>query len=68
MRGAAHVTELTGLLRQGPAGDQLAAWPAGMRVLARRERPAAGALTSARPSPLSPKETLRGPWNTAPGR
>ena len=24
----AHVTELTGLLREGPGGDQLAAWPA----------------------------------------
>jgi Transposase DDE domain group 1 len=39
----AHVTELTGLLREGPAGDQLAAWPATMRVLARRERPHPGA-------------------------
>jgi hypothetical protein len=39
----AHVTELTGLLRQGPAGDQLAGWPAGMRVFARRERPHPGA-------------------------
>ena len=35
----AHVTELTGLLRQGPGADQLASWPAGMRVFARRERP-----------------------------
>jgi len=35
----AHVTELTGLLREGPAGDQLANWPATMRVFARRERP-----------------------------
>src|ERR1039458_4622579 len=35
----AHVTELTGLLRDGPAGDQLAAWPAAMRVFARRGRP-----------------------------
>ena len=25
----AHVTELTGLLREGPAGDQLAGGPAG---------------------------------------
>jgi hypothetical protein len=32
----AHVTELTGLLRQGPGGDQLAGWPATMRVFARR--------------------------------
>ena len=39
----AHVTELTGLLREGPAGDQLAAWPAAMRVFARRERPHPGA-------------------------
>jgi Transposase DDE domain group 1 len=39
----AHVTELTGLLRQGPGGDQLRAWPAAMRVFARRERPHPGA-------------------------
>jgi hypothetical protein len=39
----AHVTELTGLLRDGPAGDQLRAWPAAMRVFARRERPHPGA-------------------------
>ena len=39
----AHVAELTGLLRQGPAGDQLAGWPATMRVFARRERPHPGA-------------------------
>jgi Transposase DDE domain group 1 len=39
----AHVTELTGLLRGGRAGDQLAAWPASMRVFARRERPHPGA-------------------------
>ena len=39
----AHVTELTALLRQGRAGDQLAAWPASMRVFARRERPHPGA-------------------------
>jgi Transposase DDE domain group 1 len=32
----AHVTELTGLLRQGPHGDQLAGWPAAMRVFAPR--------------------------------
>jgi len=42
----AHVTELTGLLREGPAGDQLAGWPAPMRVLARRERPHPGAQLS----------------------
>ena len=39
----AHVSELTGLLRGGPAGDQLAGWPASMRVFARRERPHPGA-------------------------
>jgi Transposase DDE domain group 1 len=39
----AHVTELTGLLRQGPGGDQLAGWPASMRIFARRERPHPGA-------------------------
>jgi hypothetical protein len=39
----AHVIELTGLLRQGPAGDQLAGWPATMRIFARRERPHPGA-------------------------
>jgi nucleotide-binding universal stress UspA family protein len=39
----AHVTELTGLLRQGPGGDQLASWPAKMRVFVRRERPHPGA-------------------------
>jgi Transposase DDE domain group 1 len=42
-REAAHVTELTGLLREGPGGDQLAGWPASMRVFARRERPHPGA-------------------------
>jgi hypothetical protein len=39
----AHVTELTGLLREGPGGDQLSAWPKAMRVFARRERPHPGA-------------------------
>jgi Transposase DDE domain group 1 len=39
----AHVIELTGLLRQGPDGDQLHAWPEAMRVFARRERPHPGA-------------------------
>jgi hypothetical protein len=39
----AHVTELTALLREGPAGDQLDGWPATMRVFARRERPHPGA-------------------------
>ena len=42
----AHVTELTGLLRQGPHGDQLDSWPASMRVFARRERPHPGAQLS----------------------
>jgi hypothetical protein len=51
-RGCAHrrcwveeacVTELTGLLRPGPAGDQLDGWPATMRLFARRERPHPGA-------------------------
>jgi hypothetical protein len=41
--GEAHVTELTGLLREGPGGDQLEAWPKTMRVFARRERPHPGA-------------------------
>jgi hypothetical protein len=39
----AHVTELTSLLREGPGGDQLKAWPKPMRVFARRERPHPGA-------------------------
>ena len=39
----AHITELTSLLREGPAGDQLAGWPAAMRIFARRERPHPGA-------------------------
>ncbi len=42
----AQVTELTGLLREGPAGDQLKAWPKAMRVFARRERPHPGAQLS----------------------
>ena len=42
----AHVTELTGLLREGPAGDQLAGWPASMRLFTRRERPHPGAQLS----------------------
>ena len=42
----AHVTELTPLLREGPDGDQLAGWPASMRVFARRERPHPGAQLS----------------------
>jgi hypothetical protein len=42
----AHVAELTGLLRQGPDGDQLRAWPKAMRIFARRERPHPGAQLS----------------------
>jgi hypothetical protein len=42
----AHVTELTGLLREGPGGDQLDGWPEPMRVFARRERPHPGAQLS----------------------
>jgi hypothetical protein len=42
----AHVTELTGLLREGPGGDQLAGWPSSMRIFARRERPHPGAQLS----------------------
>jgi hypothetical protein len=33
----AHVIELTGLLRKGPGGDRLKAWPKKTRVFARRE-------------------------------
>jgi hypothetical protein len=42
-REGAHVSELTGLLREGPGGDQLVGWPTGMRIFARRERPHPGA-------------------------
>ena len=42
----AHVAELTGLLREGPGGDQLKAWPKTMRIFARRERPHPGAQLS----------------------
>jgi len=42
----AHVTELTGLLRGGPAGDRLEGWPQSMRIFARRERPHPGAKLS----------------------
>ena len=42
----AHVAELTGLLREGPDGDQLSGWPKTMRVFARRERPHPGAQLS----------------------
>jgi len=39
----AHVTELTGLLRDDPARDHLKGWPAKMPIFARRERPHPGA-------------------------
>ncbi|MGI5286030.1 IS1380 family transposase [Nonomuraea polychroma] len=39
----AGTAELTGLLRQSAGGDKLANWPAGMRILVRREKPASGA-------------------------
>jgi len=42
----AHVTELTGLLRDGPGGDHLTGWPKTMRIFARRERPHPGAKLS----------------------
>jgi hypothetical protein len=42
----AHITELTGLLREGPGGDQLKGWPKTMRIFARRERPHPGAQLS----------------------
>ena len=40
------MAELTGLLREGPGGDQLDGWPASMRIFARRERPHPGAQLS----------------------
>ena len=42
----AGVVELTALLRQGPHGDELANWPADMRIIARREKPHPGAQLS----------------------
>ena len=42
-RNGEHQYIQSGLLRQGPGGDQLASWPAAMRVFARRERPHPGA-------------------------
>ncbi|GAA3444442.1 IS1380 family transposase [Planomonospora venezuelensis] len=44
--GDAGVVELTGLLRHSAGGDRLALWPAGMRVICRRERPGSGAQLS----------------------
>jgi hypothetical protein len=37
-REDAQVAELTGLLREGADGDRLDGWPAGMRILVRREK------------------------------
>jgi hypothetical protein len=42
----AGVGELTALLRQGPGGDQLATWPADLRIFCRREKPHPGAQLS----------------------
>ena len=42
----AGVVELTGLLREGAGGDKLPTWPAGMRIICRRERPSAAAQLS----------------------
>jgi hypothetical protein len=42
----AGVVELTALLRHGPSGDQLANWPADLRVICRREKPHPGAQLS----------------------
>jgi Transposase DDE domain group 1 len=45
----AAVVELTGLLRERPealGGDQFPGWPAGMRLIVRRERPHPGAQLS----------------------
>ena len=39
----AGVVELTGLLRASAGGDELGNWPSDMRIICRRERPAAGA-------------------------
>jgi hypothetical protein len=51
----AHVTELTRLLREGPGGDRLKAWPKSMRVFARRERPHPGA----QPTPVRDRDGWR---------
>jgi hypothetical protein len=55
----AHVTELTGLLREGPAGDQLSGWPQKMRIFARRERLHPGA-SSPCSRPKTAGDTARG--------
>jgi Transposase DDE domain group 1 len=45
-RPDAQVAELTGLLRHSAGGDRLAAWPADMRIIIRRENPHPGAQLS----------------------
>jgi Transposase DDE domain group 1 len=45
-RPDAQVAELTGLLRHSAGGDRLAGWPAGMRIIIRRENPHPGAQLS----------------------
>ena len=77
----AHVTELTGLLREGPAGDQLKAWPeddAGLRppraarTPARncpcsRQRTAGVTRCGSQPAPLTPEAgAARAPTSTPP--
>ena len=57
----AHVTELTGLLRTGPSGDQLAGWPAMMRLFARRERPAPAPTATPRSGDPAPSAGQPGP-------
>jgi hypothetical protein len=42
----AGVIELTALLRERPDGDQLANWPADLRIICRREKPHPGAQLS----------------------
>ena len=42
----AGLVELTALLRHGPGGDQLASWPADLRIICRREKPHPGAQLS----------------------
>jgi hypothetical protein len=42
----AGVIELTGLMRESVGGDRLKSWPAGMRIIVRRERPHPGAQLS----------------------
>ena len=60
----AHVAELTALLRDGRAGDQLAGWPPSMRVFARRERPHPGAQLTL----LKPKTAGATPVGDQPAR